>query len=70
MQKEAKNRRKMRAVIQLTDGDPSTLIINEDVPLPQMVSRGLLIRVQYAAMNRMDLLQIKQRKLSPPKRSQ
>ena len=48
----------MRAVIQITDGDPSTLVIDEDT-LPQMVHRGLLIRVQYAAINRMDLLQSK-----------
>lgn len=49
----------MRAVIQLTEGDPSTLSVTEDIPLPQTIYRGLLIRVQYAAMNRMDLLQSK-----------
>jgi len=47
----------MRAIIQTIPGDPWSLVVNEDVPLPQPGYRGLLIRIQYTALNRMDLLQ-------------
>lgn len=56
----------MRAVIQLVPGNPNSLVINEDVPMPQPGLRNILIRVQYAALNRMDLLQAKGNYPLPP----
>lgn len=56
----------MRAIIQTVVGDPSSLTISEDVGLPQVGYRCLLIRVQYSALNRMDLLQSKGNYPLPP----
>ena len=48
----------MRAVVQKVSGDPTTLEIGT-IPIPEAGVRELLIKVQYAAINRMDLIQSK-----------
>jgi tumor protein p53-inducible protein 3 len=48
----------MRAVVQSTPNDPSTLMVGS-VPVPVPGNREILIRVQCSAINRMDLLQVK-----------
>ena len=53
----------MKAVVQTTVGDPSTLLVAEGVELPYPMGREILIRVQAAALNRLDLYQAKG---SPP----
>lgn len=48
----------MRAIVQDIAGDPLSLRVG-DVPIPQPGPRDILIRVQCAAINRMDLVQAK-----------
>lgn len=46
----------MKSIVQTVFGDASTLVVG-NVPLPEPGSREVLIRVNCAALNRMDLLQ-------------
>jgi putative PIG3 family NAD(P)H quinone oxidoreductase len=48
----------MRAVVQLIEGDEKSLVI-DNIPVPQPGPREVLIKVQCAALNRLDLNQIK-----------
>lgn len=49
----------MRGVIQEISGDPSTLYVAEIPMCSEPGPRDILIRVQYAALNRADLLMAK-----------
>lgn len=48
----------MRAIIQTVPGDPTTLVVGS-IPIPTPGPREILIRVNCAAINRMDLIQSK-----------
>lgn len=47
----------MRGIIQLIPGDLTSLVVSDNLSIPPPTGRLVLIRVQCAAVNRMDLLQ-------------
>ena len=49
----------MRGIIQIEPGNEKSLTIDDSIPIPVPESREVLIRVNFAALNRMDLLKAK-----------
>lgn len=45
----------MRGIVQTIPGDSSTLVLNDDVPIPQIKGKEILIRVQFVSVNKLDV---------------
>ena len=56
----------MKGCIQLVDGDPSSLVVSDSVPMPAPGPQDILIRVNFAGVNQLDLIQARGGYKLPP----
>jgi NADPH:quinone reductase-like Zn-dependent oxidoreductase len=49
----------MKGCIQIVNGDPASLVVSDSVPMPSLGPFDILIRVNCAGINQLDLLQLR-----------